>query len=238
MTKRAAIFRPVGLLLAALLLAGCATGNGDQRAELEIVRAIGDFAAQKLAAAGQPARPPLTRAALQTVTVSAIEVTWERPGSLAYLFLDTVRRDDTPGKIIVWRSEDNATLATRNGVVIATRGLGNDLLSGTFPVQGDSPGPAGGGERVQMISGRDNRALRLVLQCELRDLGPAPVEIVELVHPTRHLQERCTGPGGEIVNDYWFDDRAGIVWQSRQWAGPGIGYLRIRRLVNRADAQG
>lgn len=237
MARAGTFFRTVGLLIAAVVLAGCAGGNGGQRTELQILQVLG--AAAREAAAGKPqARPPLTRAALKTVQVSAIEVTLERPGIQAYLFLDAVRRDDTPGKIILWRSEDNATLATRNGVVIATRGLGNDLLSSTIPVRGDSPGPAGGGERVQMISGLDNKALRLVLQCDLRDLGPEPVEIVELVHPTRRLQERCTGPGGEIVNDYWVDGRAGIVWQSRQWAGPGIGYMRIRRLVNRPDAQG
>ncbi len=232
MTARAGLFRPAGLLLAALVLAGCAGGNVGQRAELQIVQAMG-AAAQKAAAGKPPDRPPLTREALKTVTISAIEVTLERRGVQAYLFLDTVRRDDGPGLITVWRSEDNATLATRNGVVIATRGLGNDLLSSSVPVRGDSPGPAGSGEHVQMISGLDNKELRLALECELRDLGPEPVEIVELVHPTRRLQERCEGPGGGIINDYWVDDRSGIVWQSRQWAGPGIGYLRIRRLVNR-----
>nr|WP_260108846.1 YjbF family lipoprotein [Phaeobacter inhibens] len=71
--------------------------------------------------------------------------------------------------------------------------------------------------------------------CSRRDLGAGPIEIVELRYPTRHIEERCRpsqpGRGGEIINDYWVDSRSGRVWQSRQWAGPNVGYLRIRQLT-------
>ncbi|PJE30006.1 hypothetical protein CVM52_26195, partial [Pseudooceanicola lipolyticus] len=96
----------------------------------------------------------------------------------------------------------------------------------------DRLGPAGGGERVMFIRTGDLEERRLGLACALQDLGPATITIVEQAQATRHLQERCTTPdGGEIVNDYWTDARQGLVWQSRQWAGPHIGYLRIRRLT-------
>ena len=36
---------------------------------------------------------------------------------------------------------------------------------------------------------------------------------------------------GRVVNDYWADPHRGIMWMSRQWAGPDVGYLRIRRLI-------
>ncbi len=45
------------------------------------------------------------------------------------------------------------------------------------------------------------------------------------------VQQRCSGGGGEVVNDYWVDSRGGLVWKSRQWAGPQIGYIRFRRLT-------
>jgi len=69
------------------------------------------------------------------------------------------------------------------------------------------------------------------MACSLQDLGPAPVEIVEVTYATRHLQERCEAAGSVVVNDYWVDSRSGRVWQSRQWAGPTIGYLRLRQLT-------
>jgi len=92
-----------------------------------------------------------------------------------------------------------------------------------------------GGQRSYQIRGLDNRAQTLVMACEVRDIGTETVEIVELNHATRHLQERCEGGvgsgGGVVVNDYWVDSRSGRIWQSRQWAGPTIGYLRIRQLT-------
>ena len=57
------------------------------------------------------------------------------------------------------------------------------------------------------------------------------LEIYEKYYNTRHLQERCEGPGQTVViNDYWVDSRSQKVWKSRQWAGPETGYLRIRDL--------
>lgn len=239
MSRAPTSFRPLrrwaGLLaglIAGGLLAACSGGNIDQRAELQIVQTFRSNIQKKIKDRNKPARPPLTRAALDTVKVSAIEVTLERRDIFAYLFIDGERGDDSPGRITVWRTEDDVSIATRNGVVIATRGLGGDILSSTVQVSGDSPGPSSGGERVLMIRGLDNTEQRLSLSCDLEDLGPDPIEIVELVHPTRHLRETCDGAGGQIVNDYWADARAGLVWQSRQWAGPQIGYMRLRRLTN------
>ena len=52
------------------------------------------------------------------------------------------------------------------------------------------------------------------------------------VHPTTHMRETCvTADGGRITNDYWVDTRAGLVWQSQQWAGPHVGYVKMRRLT-------
>jgi hypothetical protein len=219
------------LLIPLLVLTACSGGTDAPTLQLQVIDAFRGTIAARTAAA-QATRPPLTRAALDTLEGSFLEVTRERTDQLAYLFVNATRRDDSPGRITVWRTEDDVTLATRNGVLIATRGLGGDVISSAVQVAGDAPGPSGGGERVQFIAARDNKQQRLALSCDLTDLGPDPVVIVEIRHPTRHLRERCTGGGGTIINDYWVDSQAGLVWQSRQWAGPVIGYLRLRRLTN------
>lgn len=217
--------------LALLILTGCAGGTEVVPLEVEVFRASKEILAQRTAGP-PPERPPLRRADLDPLEGSFMEVTLERHDLLAYLFVNEERVDPRQGHIMVWRTEDNVTLTTRNGVLIATRGMGGDILSSAVQVAGTRPGPASGGEHVQMIRSLDDRQVRLTLVCDLTDLGAETIVIVERGHATRHLRQRCEGGGGTIVNDYWVDDAAGLVWQSRQWAGPHIGYMRFRRLTN------
>jgi len=235
--------RPVALFLALFLapiLAGCTGGDTVPSLELQVINAGRAALAEKVAP--KTTRPPLTRAALDTLEGAFLEVTLERRDQLAYLHVNAIRRDGGPGQITVWRTDDNITLAVRNGVLIATRGLGGDILSSTVQVAGNVPGPSRGGEKILDIRSLDNKVQRLALACDLVDLGAETIVIVERHHPTRHLRETCTGgvagaesgssTPGKVVNDYWVDPQKGIVVQSRQWAGPIIGYLRLRRLTD------
>ena len=212
------------------LLAACSGGTGAVPLYAQI------FATAKTSIAlrrmHRAERPPLTRAVLNEVQGSYIEVTLERPDIFAYLTPALIRRDEAPGQIIQWRTEDEVTLSLRNEVLVATRGLGGDMISAQVQVTGDNPGPSAGGERTLYIRTGDLEERPLHMACTLTDLGPETIEIVELAHATRHLQERCsTAEGTHVTNDYWVDRASGIAWQSRQWAGPHIGYLRIRRLT-------
>lgn len=226
-----------GALSATLFVAACSGGNEEPDLELQLITAGRAAIAAKTAA--QVTRPPLTRAALDTVEGSFTEVILERRDQLAYVSVNSQRRDDGPGLITTWRTEDNITLSMRNGVLISTRGLGGDILSSTVQVAGDRPGPSQGGERIYYIRALENKTQRLALACDLVDLGPETIEIVELRTDTRRLREICTGglaadgsgETGKVTNDYWVDSRNGLVVQSRQWAGPFIGYLRLRRLT-------
>jgi hypothetical protein len=226
-----AISRGLALLATLGLLAGCSGGNDITSAQVQLFQAGQEALAKRRADRQAPARPALTRAVLNTVDVPVLEVTIEERDQSAFLYAATQRRDDLPGHITVWRTEDDVTLAMRNDVLIATRGLGGDLLSAEAPVQGTRPGPARPGERALHFHAQDTKDLRLTLACDLVDLGQTTITIVERNHPTRHLQERCRGGGGTVTNDYWVDSQAGLVWQSRQWAGPETGYLQIRRLT-------
>lgn len=230
------LFAPAAALALLAALAGCDANQNKSTAAtpVQLINAGRDAIARRQARS--VTRPPLTRAVLDTVGKPALEATLERSGIFAYLFIEAERRDDEPGRVITWRTEDDITLSFRNGVLIATRGLGGDLMSTAVPLSGDRPGPASGGAREMRLRALDNKEAVLNLRCLLEDLGPETIEIVELRHSTRHLRETCEGPSarsGEalVVNDYWVDSRAGLVWQSRQWAGPDIGYLRFRRLI-------
>lgn len=225
-----------GLMLG-LTLGGCSGGDAVPALELQIIRAGQAAVAARTGPKTTP--PPVTRAALDAVEGSFLEAVLERRDQRAYLYVNARRRDEGPGLITVWRTGDNITLATRNGVLIATRGMGGDILSASVQVAGERPGPARGGEKILSIRALENKAVHLALACDLADLGPERIEILGHAHATRHLRETCrggiagvgSGSPGTVVNDYWVDARAGLVWQSRQWAGPDIGYLRLRRLT-------
>ncbi len=220
------------LIGATLLLSACSSGTEEAPLQLQVFNSTRDLIRARISSGQEVERPPLRRSDLDPLEGSYLEASIERRDILAYLFVNVDLDDDYPGRLRVWRTDDNVTLTMRNGVLVSTRGLGDDLLSSRVQVSGTRPGPSSGGEHVQYIRTAEYDSLQMSFACELVDLGPETIVIVERKHATRHLQQRCTGPSGEFVNDYWADSGAGLIWQSRQWAGPGIGYMRFRRLTN------
>ncbi|MCG7626012.1 YjbF family lipoprotein [Epibacterium sp. Ofav1-8] len=217
-------------LLGLTVLAGCARGPEDTPLELE----IGQVLREQLPWGKEKPQPPtLTRVLLDSIEEPHLEVVIESEDLRDYVTLQLARQDDLPGRIEVWRTVDNITFGFRDGLLISTRGLRGTLLSADVPADGQGPrGPAGGGQRSYEFRGDDSASYRVRLACEVKDLGAHELEIVGLRYATRHVQERCTGPqGGHVVNDYWVDSRSGRLWQSRQWAGPEVGYIRLRQVV-------
>jgi len=222
--------RTMAGVVALSLLTACSQGPGETPLELEIGQVLRE---QMPWGKSKPQPPTLTRALLDSIEEPHIEVVIEEADLRDYLTLQLARGDDQPGRIEVWRTVDNISFGFRDGMLISTRGLRGTLLSARVPADGQGAmGPAASGRRVYELRGGDSASYRVQLACELKDLGAHQLEIVGLSYPTRHLQERCTGAqGGEVVNDYWVDSRNGRLWQSRQWAGPEVGYIRVRQVV-------
>lgn len=216
-----------GIVGAMLVLAGCAGGTDEKPLQLELFRKTKEAIQQNRA---QKNKVPLqvTRAMIDQERDSLMEIVIEQRDVTGYVFARAQRRDALPGTVVIWRTGDNISLALRNGVVIATRGLGGDVLSSSVQVSGTQPGPSHGGEHIQMVRALDDREVAYAFGCDVVDLGSDPIEIYDHHHPTRHIRQSCEGRKGDITNDYWI--AGGKVWQSRQWAGPTIGYIRYRRL--------
>jgi len=219
------------LLAGGLALAGCSGGNEEATMQLELARATKGLVGQMVQGRKSVSeQAELSRAQLEAIGVPITEVTAERRELKAYLFLAEAHRDETPGLIEVWMAGDQlSTVTTRGGLLIATRGLGGDLLSSAVPLAPEG-GPQSGGLEQRIHYG-DNRERGLALSCEVEDLGPASIEILGNQHATRHLRQTCEGAGGRVTNEYWRDPRDGTIWQSRQWAGPYVGYLGLRRVT-------
>ncbi len=216
-------------LVPVLMLMGCAGGNEVAPLQVEIFRAGQQSIAAKRAGAAAKPRP-MTRSRIEALNLTVMEVTIENRDVVGYVTLNAERNDTLPGRVNVWRTTDNISLAMRNGVLISTRGFGGDLQSSTVQVANSRLGPSPGA-MVQMIRALDDREVRFALECDVVDLGVETIEVLEYKYSTRHVQQHCVASSGQVINDYWIDTNGSMIWQSRQWAGPTIGYLHFRRLT-------
>ncbi|MCR9124866.1 MAG: YjbF family lipoprotein [Rhodobacteraceae bacterium] len=225
------IRRLAAALVVVAVVAGCSGGTVQERPGPLLLTAIGN-ARTAIANRGAPApRPQVTRALLDTVDEPVLEALRETTGDFAVL-QRIVRRDAAGGsEIAVWRVPGGATLSLRDDVLIGTHGLGEDLQSSAVePVIAALHARGGAGQRVQFVLDDDNKLRRIASACTIESLGRETLTIVERARRTERLRETCSGPQGRFVNEYWIDSDRPVIWQSRQWAGPTVGHLQLRRL--------
>jgi hypothetical protein len=186
-------------ILTALVLAGCAAPQPDIRGSLTRERIDARTETIMLVEL-----PEAERAALVTP--------WGRNGSVA-----------------TWRSPDNVSLSYDGGVLVATRGLGNDLMtSDVAGTRAALAGASGRYERFQThLNGEGETVLR-AFSCEMAGPVPEALTIFGLTQQTQRYAETCNTLGFAIENSYWLAN--GVMWKAREWAGPGLGYVSTERL--------
>lgn len=123
------------------------------------------------------------------------------------------------GDVTVWQTLDGITLSLRQGVLVGTRGLGDDLMSADAEgilrllrgTAGDGPLP----HIRSRLDGEDRTVFRSY-QCRRSavstDAGLRRVDIL------------CISPSDRHTNIYWLDSR-GVIVRSRQWIGPTLGHM-------------
>ena len=211
-------------MLALLALAACSTRD-DTPASVSVA----DLLRERVQAAGAPEEPAFampSRAELEQSGGSILYVALPESGAQA--LLSPVAQN---AGSITWLTSDEITLTTRNGLVVATRGLGDDLMSAD--ISDVLPALADGGRatRIHYRLDGDNRTVEMRFACEVRGGGDEMLEIVGRRVATIHLVETCQGAGESFVNHYWLSLQ-GQLMQSRQWLTPGIGTVTTRRLVD------
>lgn len=213
------------LLVLASILLGCSGGTDVPYAQM----------------IGNPLREPspapedvskLTPQWIAALTTPALEVTLERSGRVAVLSPFSDRRDSAGGAVRIWRSADGAQIVLRGGVLIATRGLGNDVdstLAQTMIAALSARAPVSGHHVLYTVTS-ENSTKAVDLSCQSKLIEDDVIDIAGRQIETRQVRVTCRWGAETKVYDFWVDAGGSTVRQSRQWAGPDLGYIRTRLL--------
>lgn len=216
--------RALLLLLAIIGLSACGSDNSQSGTATP----IGVAASALKNSLGRTSKPApggigMTRATLANIVTPVDLVTIETSGAQG-----VIAKIGTNRGVETWSSVDNKTLSMRDGVIIATRGLGADLMSADVPqlMQLRSGQPFT--RRHVILSGED-KPITSSYFCHPVQNGPKSIVVVERSYPTQHVTEQCNGPDGGFSNDYWFDV-GGKLRRSRQFVSENVGFVVIEHL--------
>jgi hypothetical protein len=225
--------RVVPVLLVAVLLSGC--GN-DQSAKDSAGAPPGGAKAvaaafKRLLPGHEPTAPDAAslaaaRSALQRAGKPVISVAIPKIG-----YFNLMAPYGQNGPVTTWESRTFESVALRDGIVMATRGFGNDLMSAKAPDVAMARAGSGFFHRAYYdLDGADQTRL-MEYDCTFAPAGSETITVLGLGYPARKITETCERPDATLVNQYWFDSR-GILRQSEQHISPGLPVMRLQQVID------
>jgi hypothetical protein len=122
-----------------------------------------------------------------------------------------------------WLAVDNISLSFREGVLVASRGLGFDLMAADATATLTAIAGQGAPvyrRQMRYLTG-DHHATYLMAGCSMKGIGPETVNGQRL----QRLEEKCQARQNAFTNIFWLNASGAIV-VSRQWVSPEVGYIR------------
>lgn len=213
--------RTLAAVAALALLGGCGDGANDS---------LGFRLFDALTGADDPGAIPMETPGFTAQLIA------ERPQD--YMIVDVPGLGlQQPARIIrdngaeeTWQAQGGATFAFDDGMLVATRGLIDDLLT-TDGTATRAAIRAGGGvvqRTVESLDSRDQLSA-LTLTCTVTDDGAESVNLGLREVTLRKFTERCESQPLVFENAYWLDANDEIL-SSRQFISATVAYLRSNRL--------
>jgi|GEM_PF-1382660 len=221
----------IRMVLLAALLAGCGNGSGSGQSQKIIKAAFENFrGGDDVATAGSgPAPAQLTRAAVDALGVAMVRVRSTEGGGRSSFAAQTVHQG-----YVSYISQFGQMVTLNGSLITASRGIGTDLLSLTpdpsDPIVRPTPLDSWPNTitRTYRHPGRGPGGRAVTVTCRFEPGQELEVEIVEVVHKGRQIEEFCTdGKGLEFANNHFADLDSGRVWRSIQWLGPDQGAVDL-----------
>lgn len=215
-----------------ILLSACSGGQETTSSLGAQLETVIDIAQERREAGARPEPQQLTRAQVERIPAPVLQVVIEDRDVSGIVVPYSTRRDRNNQTITTWRNGSGSQIVLRDGVLISTRGIGDDLGSARVEAAVaaiNSRQPVSGPQNL-FVKGYGNLTTRIDLECTMESLGTTQIEILERLHSVVHLRQDCVSPEYDVTNDYWIDRTGDTVWQSRQWAGPDLGHFSIQKL--------
>ena len=139
-----------------------------------------------------------------------------------------------PGQNVgeVWLGLDGATVILDKGFLVATRGMGDDLMSTStkfFSGLKSNEKPSAY-QRTYRWLREDNRIMERTYRCRvfLKEVGKR-IAVFNEDFVTDLYGEACDANASQIKNSYYLDDK-GMIRRSYQYHSPTLGHVLIERL--------
>lgn len=209
--------------LAALALSGCGNdaGNNDMKSVLVGIKERG----LKVGGNGTQATPDTAGMVAGTSGPLRL-VAFEKDGAVA-----GVQQIETNGAYRTFATADRRTVTFKHGVVTATRGLGNDLMSanvdGVLPlIRGRKAGSA---TRIMRYLNGENATDVMQFNCTVTPGASGMVANGQVRARVQTVTEQCQSDGQSFTASYQVTGKGEIV-ASRQWMSIGRGMADIKVL--------
>lgn len=131
-----------------------------------------------------------------------------------------------------WISLDKLSLGMKNGMIIATRGLGADQLAGD-PYQTLTALKAGRNgitERFITHINGESQAETLAFRCNVTFQKQAAIDLGGYTANTDLYYEDCRNTQTNFRNFFWVERGSRKLVQSRQWVSESLGSVALRTL--------
>tara|TARA_R110000737_G_scaffold26627_4_gene45405 strand:- start:11277 stop:12002 length:726 start_codon:yes stop_codon:yes gene_type:complete len=194
-----------------LILAGCAAGTG----ETAIFPGLQGFLNR------HKAPDAVTRyAALSQTNAPGMIARGKGNEASGLLRLQTVSQDGVES----WLAHDGSVISMRNGMVIASRGLGDDMMSGDASQTRALLAARAKGHAKRFVArlDGDDQIVQSSFVCDVVNAGPVQLDAPGRKISTTYMTETCYGADYSFRNLYWLGDE-GRIWKSRQLLGGLVG---------------
>jgi hypothetical protein len=197
-----------GAVLAFCVVAGCGTARDDPSALGQLFARLAPQ--QEAAPTPDPAllRASLTPAVMAQIGVPVMIAQVPSRGAVALL-----SRVNSNRGVDTFLSADGISISTRNGMIVATRGFGFDLMRADTAraLEGIARAPATVARAFDHLNG-ENQIVSVTYQCRYA------------ANAERQVTESCASAAQAFENTHRLGDQGGIV-QSKQWVSAQIGVI-------------
>lgn len=217
------------LAICCLSLSACSSNKSDPNLAKTIGANLKSAIDDKRA--GRPPVVILTAADIAAFNVPVLQINPQRFGGSDLLTRVARRSDSRGGTVDIWQSTDNGQVILNNGILVGTRGVGNDIIASdaALTISAVLGMQNGRGIRRYEVSDGDSTSSKLALDCTWANLGNEVIIVANQKLGTTHMRETClpSNEGFIMVENHFWVQKGGQIRKSLQWAGPAVGYFEL-----------